>query len=184
MKEKNYYKLLKDFKLKEIDAIIQHNHYFETPMFSLKEKKSGLRIREIENTFTLTLKQPLKVGKLETHQSLSDVEWKLAKEKGKLPDGDVMNQLIQLEVPVNQLTYQGTLTTSRIEIDYDGGVLCFDKSSYFDQVDYELEFEGKSEEHAQATLSKILSKYELTQLPTDNKVRRFFNSKRTHQKGH
>ncbi|MFC0557656.1 CYTH domain-containing protein [Halalkalibacter alkalisediminis] len=181
--ENNYYKLLKGFNLKETDAIVQHNHYFETSAFSLKEKKSGLRIREIAKTYTLTLKQPLKVGKLETHQPLSAVEWELAREKGKLPDGEVMKQLIQLEILVDQLEYQGTLTTSRIEIEYEGGILCFDKSSYFDQIDYELEYEGKTEEHAQATLSKILSKYELSPFPTENKVKRFFNSKLHRQNG-
>ncbi|WP_227936850.1 CYTH domain-containing protein [Alkalihalobacillus deserti] len=179
--ERAYHLLLKGFGLQETDAVVQHNHYFETPNFSLKGKQSGLRIREIARTFTLTLKQPFKVGKLETHQQLSYQEWQLAQAKGKLPDGQVMNQLIQLEIPVDQLKFQGTLTTSRIEFEYEGGILCFDKSSYFDQVDYEIEYEGKSEEHANSTLSMILSNYQLSPLATENKVRRFFNLKNQKQ---
>ncbi|ARK31454.1 CYTH domain-containing protein [Halalkalibacter krulwichiae] len=175
--EAGFFQLLKHFNLKEEEAIIQHNHYFETATFSLKEKGAGLRIREKQGIFTLTLKQPHKVGKLETHQSLSFESWLQAKEEGLLPNGEVMKQLQQLDIPVVQLQYQGTLSTSRIEMPYNEGVLCFDKSSYFDKIDFEIEYEGQSEQHANTTLLNILSQVNLTPTSTENKVRRFFSEK-------
>jgi uncharacterized protein YjbK len=172
-----YNTLLKGFHLLESDAIIQYNHYFETPNFALKNTGSGLRIREKNGSYTLTLKQPYKVGKLETHQSISYEAWQTAQQKSILPAGNVMNQLLKLEIPVEQLEFVGTLTTNRIEIKYEDGILCFDKSYYFDQIDYEIEFEGTSEQHAASTLSKLLSGYDLSQIATENKVRRFFKQK-------
>ncbi|MFC0469534.1 CYTH domain-containing protein [Halalkalibacter kiskunsagensis] len=175
--EQSYHELLRAFRLVEEDAVLQHNHYFETPSFSLKEAGSGLRIREKSRTYTLTLKQPHKVGKLETHQTISEDIWIQAKETGKLPSGQVKAQLELLSIPVNELQFVGTLSTKRIEVEYEEGNLCFDQSSYFDQIDYEIEFEGKSEEHATNTLKNLLTTYQLDLIPTENKVRRFFNRK-------
>jgi uncharacterized protein YjbK len=175
--KKSYYDLLKGFGLTEEDAITQHNHYFETPIFSLKKAGAGLRIREKTGTYTLTLKQPHEVGKLETHQTISENDWLQAKERGEFPSGEVKSQLQFLNIPVNELTYVGTLTTKRIEIQFKGGNLCFDQSSYFDHIDFEIEFEGHSEEHATNTLKNLLTTYHLDITPTENKVRRFFNRK-------
>ncbi|GAE25314.1 adenylate cyclase [Halalkalibacter wakoensis JCM 9140] len=175
--EDGFYLLLKTFSLDHSDSLTQHNHYFETPAFDLKHAHSGLRIREIDDDFTLTLKQPHEIGKLETHQSLTKDEWDSAKQTGTLPDGNVKKQLRSLHIPINELSYVGTLTTERIEIAHNSGVLCFDKSMYFDQVDYEIEFEGTSEEHAHSTLASILSKASIPYTETENKVRRFFTRK-------
>jgi uncharacterized protein YjbK len=175
--EEAYCTLVKGLKLDESEAVTQHNHYFETPDFSLKAAHAGLRIREKNNTFTLTLKQPHTVGKLETHQTLNKNEWITAKEQGTLPDGKVKGQLNSLNIPIEKLAYVGTLTTSRIEISYKEGNLCLDKSSYLGKTDFEIEFEGISEEHANSTLMKVLNDYNIQYTVTENKVRRFFTRK-------
>ncbi|MDT8862744.1 CYTH domain-containing protein [Alkalihalobacillus sp. MEB130] len=177
LSEESYNALLQGFHLDKTAAITQHNHYFETPSFALKAAHSGLRIREKNGSYTLTLKQPHEVGKLETHQALEEKEWLHAKKEGILPEGNVVTQLEALKVPLSELTYVGTLTTERIEINYNQGLLCFDKSLYFDQTDYELEFEGISEEHANSTLLTLLADYKLDYASTENKVRRFFTRK-------
>ncbi|KHF38831.1 CYTH domain-containing protein [Halalkalibacter okhensis] len=175
--EEGYHTLINGLELLGANAVTQHNHYFETPDFSLKSAHSGLRIREKDQTFTLTLKQPHTVGKLETHQTLKEGEWITAKEEGLLPAGQVVSQLTSLKIPIERLTYVGTLTTSRIEISYRNGTLCLDKSSYLGQTDFEIEFEGTSLSHAESTLTKLLESYNLPYTETDNKVRRFFTRK-------
>ncbi len=180
--EQAFLTLLKGFNVNVADAVIQHNHYFETPDFSLKEKGSALRIREKNATFTLTLKQPHDIGKLETHQTISESEWDRAKTSHLLPLGEVISQLKLLSIPIYQLQYVGTLTTSRIELNYQNGILCFDKSTYFDVTDYEIEFEGTDEEHAQTTLLTLFASFHLEVKPTENKVRRFF--RRKHERLH
>ncbi|WP_062048079.1 CYTH domain-containing protein [Bacillus sp. JCM 19034] len=71
----NFNKLLHFFNVQNDRLVSQHNHYIETTSFSLKEKGAGLRVREKENNYTFTLKQPHYIGKLETHQKLTKNEW-------------------------------------------------------------------------------------------------------------
>ncbi|MCM3715589.1 CYTH domain-containing protein [Halalkalibacter oceani] len=169
--------LLNGFQLTADQAVTQHNHYFETASFALKEQGAALRVREIAGAYTLTLKQPHQDGKLETHQPLDAVEWEQLKEEQRFPNGDVYQQLSSLKIPLAELAYAGTLTTKRIELAYKGGLLCFDESHFFDQVDYEIEFEGMSLTHAEETLSQLLQQYGISASPAENKVRRFFRRK-------
>jgi uncharacterized protein YjbK len=175
--EDAYLTLLKAFHFDPNEAIVQNNHYFETNDFFLKSVNAALRIRERNERFTLTLKQPHQTGLLETHQILTKAESTVALQQGSLPNGEVLDQLNQLKIPVKQLTHLGTLTTSRIEFEYKDGLLCLDKSTYFDVTDYEVEFEGTSEEHAETTLNALLKEFGLSKQPTENKVRRFFARK-------
>ncbi|MDV2685076.1 CYTH domain-containing protein [Alkalihalophilus lindianensis] len=158
-------------------AVMQKNHYFETTDQALKQAKSALRIREKNNTFTLTLKEPYQDGLLETHQTLSSLEVDRAIKEGDIPRGEVMHQLKELDINPATLSYLGTLTTERLECDYKNGALCFDKSTYLGQVDYEIEFEGNSLEHATHSLESLFSENGIKQVPTPNKVQRFFERK-------
>jgi uncharacterized protein YjbK len=179
--EQAFHHLIQKVNYSVEHAVTQKNHYFETADFILKNKKSALRIREKEGTYTLTLKEPNKKpeqeGLLETHQMLSLNEAEHAINTGELPSGEVCEQLKQLGVNVDSLTYLGTLTTSRIEGEYENGILCFDKSTYLDQVDYEVEFEGSTLSHAHSVIENLLSSANLSQAPTPNKVERFFDRK-------
>src|SRR5690625_4119666 len=49
----------------------QINYYFDTKHFSLQKKSCALRIREKNNIYQLTLKEPHTTGLLETHDTLS-----------------------------------------------------------------------------------------------------------------
>ncbi|WYP25287.1 CYTH domain-containing protein [Alkalihalobacillus sp. FSL W8-0930] len=168
------------FQTTNQEAITQHNHYFETPAFALKEAGSALRIREKHKKSTLTLKQPaLDGGLLETHQSITEDEQKVAIKEGKLPDGEVLQRVSSLQIHTDDLKFIGTLTTDRLEFPYDGGTVCLDKSSYHGVIDYELEFEGTSMEHAEQVITSILKKTNIQRKKTPNKVARFFAQKET-----
>ncbi|WP_100373489.1 CYTH domain-containing protein [Bacillus sp. FJAT-45037] len=175
--EKAFYDLLSMLQLSMEDASTQRNHYFETQHFHLKEKKSALRIREKNNTYTFTLKQPHSEGLLETHQKLTKSEATKAIETGYTPPGEIHNQLITLNIEPSELMFLGTLTTRRLEISYEDGLLCFDHSTYLDQEDYELEFEGHSLSHASDTIKSLFLQANVEMITTPNKVQRFFNRK-------
>ncbi|MFK3937268.1 CYTH domain-containing protein [Alkalihalobacillus sp. NPDC078783] len=166
------------FQTTNQQATTQHNHYFETLDFGLKDAGSALRIREKNGKSTLTLKQPAHSGGLlETHQSVTEDEQKVAIHKNKLPDGEVLERVHSLQVQSNDLQFIGTLTTERLEFPYDGGTVCLDKSSYLGVIDYELEFEGTSMEHAEQILTSILKQTNIQRKNTPNKVARFFAQK-------
>ncbi|MFC5772980.1 CYTH domain-containing protein [Ectobacillus antri] len=153
----------------------QINHYFETPDFSLRNAGSALRIREKNSTYMLTLKQPAKIGLLETHQSLTKAEAKQIIQTGVIPDGTIAIQLENLGIP-RTLTYYGCLSTERAEMHYQDGLLVFDHSFYFEHDDYELEYEVTDEEKKEDFLS-LLRSYNIPIRSTQNKVQRFFLAK-------
>uniref|UniRef100_UPI0000D6F7E5 BH2851 n=1 Tax=Halalkalibacterium halodurans TaxID=86665 RepID=UPI0000D6F7E5 len=175
--KETFKRLISQLHIGEGDFKLQRNHYFETDDFQLKKQSSALRIREKEAIFTFTLKQPHPAGLLETNQTLSKQEAKLALESAHFPSGEVMDALRDLSIPISQLKHIGTLSTSRAEISYEQGILCLDHSSYLGIEDYEIEFEGTSEEHATVTFQEILKTFSISQVPTENKIQRFFSKK-------
>ncbi|SEQ44288.1 Uncharacterized protein YjbK [Virgibacillus subterraneus] len=158
-------------------AQTQTNHYFETADFSLKKNGCALRIREKNNTFTLTLKEPHDTGLLETHDTLTKpeaVQWIngefVAKEY-------TSKQLENKGIYLDDLKYFGSLTTKRRELNYQDVLLVLDYSSYGDTSDYELEIEATSEEIGLKMMQDILEKFNIKQRQTPNKIQRFFSSK-------
>lgn len=157
------------------DFTEQTNYYFETSTFSLRDKGAALRIRFKNQAYTLTLKQPAQTGLLETHQPLTAQEAQQMIAQGGIITGPVATMLNTLQVP-HTLSCLGSLTTQRAEKTYKGGILVFDHSFYFDQDDYELEYEVRSENDKQHFLD-LLTEYNIPMRPTQNKVQRFFLAK-------
>lgn len=169
--------LKKVFQIDENDFILQENHYFDTPQFSLKELGAALRIRNKKNQFVLTLKEPAKIGLLETHQALTNEEAQTIITSGNLPEGPVVAQLHKLEVAVQTITYFGSLTTSRAEKNYKNGLIVLDYSRYLNIEDYELEYEVQDEEKGKEAFHQLLNEYSIPIRQTKNKIRRFYEQK-------
>ncbi|MDQ0255387.1 uncharacterized protein YjbK [Evansella vedderi] len=175
-----YISLMNAFGITDKEKVGQTNYYFDTKEMQLKENKCALRIRKKGDHYILTLKEPLKEGLLETHQTLSSHEVDRAISEGILPDtGDVVSQLKDILKTTNliQMTYLGELTTERLEKTLPEGLLVLDKSYYFDIVDYELEFECEEWSTGQAFFESMLSKHNIPKRKTPNKILRFYNEK-------
>ncbi|MCA1056727.1 CYTH domain-containing protein [Rossellomorea aquimaris] len=168
--------LLEHFNIEESDFISQENHYFDTPDFKLKGEQSALRIRRKGNKQILTLKTPAKEGLLETNQELSTQAADELLESGIMPEGEVKQFLVDRRFPLS-LIHFGSLTTRRAEIDFDGGLLVFDESSYFSKVDYELEYEVQDFNSGQETFLNLLKEHGIPRRKTNNKIKRFYEEK-------
>jgi uncharacterized protein YjbK len=174
--------LCEKFSIEKTAFQQQINHYFDTDDFQLKKHGSALRIREKNNTFTLTLKQPNEIGLLETHQSLTIDEGQEALNFGNIPLGSIASQLENsFQIDLSKCLYLGSLITNRAEIPYLGGTLVFDHSFYFDVDDYEIEYEVKNEKIGKEIFENIFSKYKIPIKQTDNKIKRFFLIKQKKQ---
>lgn len=171
--------LKKKLNLTAHDFVTQHNDYFDTDHFTLKDQRSALRIREKAGHFVFTLKQPHKIGLLETHQPLSYEQVQTFFLSKTLPDGEVVSKLRALSIPLSSLRHLGRLTTERAELALPEGHLALDHSSYFDQEDYELELETADFERGQAHFSKLLNDWGLPVRKAENKLFRFFTYKTT-----
>ncbi|WP_216828270.1 CYTH domain-containing protein [Alkalihalobacterium elongatum] len=165
------------FSINDSQFISQTNHYFDTLGFNLKERKAALRIREKNSEFMITLKQPNRVGLMETNQSVSKEEAEQMIRTGQLPDGEVKEDIETLKVPIGQFAYLGSLTTSRAEITVNEQIVVLDISQYLDTSDYELEVEGTSVEAVNSLFNSLLQQHNIPKRPTKNKIIRFFERK-------
>jgi uncharacterized protein YjbK len=172
-----YEMLLKKFNLTKSQVITQENHYFDTVEFSLKEKRSALRIREKKNHFEMTLKQPANIGLLETTQILSKDEATKAIQFGMLPSGIIQDLIVELKIPFERLEYFGSLLTKRIEFSYKNGLLVLDHSSYLNKDDYELEYEVENYQTGQQIFRDLLKQFSIPERKTENKIQRFYHQK-------
>jgi uncharacterized protein YjbK len=178
LSEEEFHSLLKEYSISENQFIIQQNHYFDTTNFSLKEKRAALRIRYKKQAYTLTLKQPLSEGILETHQHLTDKQADDMLSGGALVTGDVHTVVKALGVNPLEVEFLGTLVTSRAEIVYKDGILVFDHSRYLNTEDFEIEFEAKNFTKGQRDFLNFLTHHQIPTRHTDNKIQRFFNEKK------
>lgn len=154
----------------------QINHYFETDDFLLKSKGAALRIRELNNQYVLTLKQPEQDGLLETHVMITEEiknQW-LAGQIVVIPQ--FKNHLDKLGINPENLKYWGNLRTDRIEIEQEQITIVLDKSFYNNTIDYELEIEANSMTIAKDKLNQLLITHQIERKNTVNKIVRFFQT--------
>ncbi|WP_177304821.1 CYTH domain-containing protein [Salisediminibacterium selenitireducens] len=175
----SYERLMEHYKHDRSPVFHQINHYFETAGFLLKSYGSALRIREKAGQMTLTLKQPYSEGLLETHQPVTEDAFSTMKQSGQVPNGEVREQLLLLikAADLPELTYLGSLSTDRSEVQLNEGLLVLDRSMYFDITDYELEFESTDYDKGRRFFDGLLQSLKLTPDPPPNKIKRFFDAK-------
>lgn len=178
--ETEFMKLLASFSIQKEQFITQSNHYFETDDLALKNKGAALRIREKDGRFTLTLKLQQEDGVLETHQTISREEATNMIEGQVLLEGEIKDELQSLQINITTLHFLGTLKTERAEIAYKDGLLVFDKSFYFDCIDYEIEYEGSSKGVVSANFGDLLATHDIPVREMQHKIARFFVAKQSH----
>jgi len=91
--ETDFKRLVDTFQLQLGDFPVQHNHYFDTEAFLLKQAGCALRIREKNGMFELTLKEPATDGLLETNEKISCAVAETLLTGGAFPDGPVKQAL-------------------------------------------------------------------------------------------
>jgi uncharacterized protein YjbK len=169
-------RLSKAYGLTPEDFVLQHNDYFDTVDFQLKKRGAALRIREKENEFVLTLKEPNAVGLLETHQRLTERETRQML-LGEAPrDGEVIARLSHMGVRPSALRHFGRLSTKRAEVALKEGVLVLDHSMYGAREDFELEFEAADAAAGWTAFHAILRQHGIPRRPAENKIRRMMKS--------
>jgi uncharacterized protein YjbK len=158
------------------DSKTQTNYYFETKDFSLKAHRSALRIRNKNDDYRLTLKEPQKIGLLETHDALTKEEAEAMLEGRTIFKKEVGQQLARMNILFEDLIYYGSLQTFRRETNYKDVLLVLDYSLYNGTADYELELEAPSEEVGRITFDNLLDTYRIPRRITPNKIERFFST--------
>ncbi|MGE7622554.1 CYTH domain-containing protein [Viridibacillus sp. NPDC096237] len=174
LSKEEYETLCITFAIPNEDFQEQKNHYFDTADFQLKKARCGLRIREVQNRFECTLKEPASgIGLLETTDLLTSEQVNEVLNGATLMSEEVDTRLKKLQINPANLQLLGTLFTKRAEIKYNGGLLVFDHSRYLDTDDYELEFEVTDEETGRVIFEEFLAKHSIPVREADKKIARF-----------
>lgn len=152
--KKDYYKVLKHFKLDVVDGYIQKNYYIDTENRDLRKLGLSLRVRRL-NGYNMSFKLPMAEGLLEKTQVLTREQFEEFENNGKFPEGDISNFIESLYIDPCDLKIIATLSTLRIEQQYEDLTLAIDENRYGDLQDFELEMEATSMKKAQTLLKKV-----------------------------
>ena len=173
LEKEEYEKLAAHYGFSERDAKTQENFYFDTPDFQLKNLKCALRIRKKHDGFECTLKIPAAHGHFEITDALT-AEQATAMIGGhtfKAPE--VCAALAELSVSPDALQLIGALTTHRIELKTDEGLLVLDHSEYAGTEDYEIEFEVIEAAAGENHFYDLLESHNIPVRHADKKIARF-----------
>lgn len=158
------------------DTYVQTNYYIDYSDLSLS-KRFGIRIREKNKTFELTIKIKNKDNNLEINQNISKNQFNNFKENNIFPKGEVFDKLIDLNVNISLLKIFGSITTSRKDIKFKNCLISIDKSEYNNVMDYEIECESSSLENASKALMEFLNENGIEfEFNTITKLQRLLNS--------
>ncbi len=156
LSKQDYEKLVSKFSSGNIYS--QTNYYIDTKNLEINKNKCGLRIREKNGVFEMTLKVPQKEGKLEINQQITD---KLVKDF-ILPEGEIQEYLVNnLDIKTESLKILGTLKTYRLDLMFKTSLISIDKSIYNGITDYEIEAEDFSMEKASKNLIDFLNENQI-----------------------
>lgn len=150
----DYEKILDHFGLDVSDGFIQKNYYIDTDNRDLRKLGLSLRIRKL-NGYVMTLKLPMAEGLLEKSQNLLRDQFDLFQQKQVFPEGDISDFIESLYIRPEDLKIIASLSTLRIEKQYEDLTLAIDENRYADNQDYEIEIEATSLKRAKALLEKI-----------------------------
>ena len=164
--KKQYEELLKKYDL-ENNIYKQTNYYFDTDDFKLNNEHTILRIRQKGTQYKLTKKER---GKEDHEAYESHVFLQEYQALDYLKNGFDAT-IIDLHYKVK---YICELTTYRCKTAYLDGTLFFDKSEYYGNTDYEIEYEVDSIEQGTKDFNLFLKENKIEYKPTKRKSTRAF----------
>ena len=163
--KEQYDNLLLEFGL-DNNVFAQTNHYFDTEDTKLISEQTVLRIRQKGNNFKITKKTRADVGADETHILIS-------KEKAlDILENGFDASIIGIPYFVHKVA---ELTTYRVSTPYKNGTLFFDKSEYYGNVDYEIEYEVDDVKEGTIDFQKFLEDHDIVYKESIRKSKRAYD---------
>ncbi len=156
--EKEFNQLKSLLQIDEKMKVTQTNYYVDDPKGSLRSYGFALRIRELGQTYTLTLKSPMAEGTLEKNQQITREAYLALQNKSIFPSGLIKDFLEMFGFVTSTLKIITFLTTDRYETTFEGRHVSLDKNHYHGLVDFEIESEESSLKNAAETLKLLCEK--------------------------
>jgi uncharacterized protein YjbK len=163
-----YEKLMNKFDLLD-KSFTQINHYFDTDNKDIISIKNILRIRQKNDQYKITRKEPSPNGTIEHHIYLEKGEALEMIENGF--DASIIN----LPFTVIKIA---ELKTIRAKMPYRDGIIFLDKNLYYDVVDFEIEYESQTKAQGEIDFKTFLEENNIPFKPTISKTKRAYNRKK------
>ena len=158
----------------DISPISQTNHYIDSDQQSIRHAHMAFRARTFNHREAeLTLKIPQEVGALELNQNLTPEETENILQNNEFPMGEILETLLQKEIPIQNLKILGSLETIRYEKEDEIGLLALDESHYLGKTDFELEVEVEDFEKGKENFLNFLKQHSIDYKPGKSKIARF-----------
>ena len=166
--KEQYESLIKEFGL-DNNIFMQTNHYFDTEDTKLMNEKTVLRIRQKGSNYKLTKKTRANVGADETHILLT-------KEKAdEMLANGFDADIIEIPYYVKKIA---ELSTFRASTPYKNGTIFFDKSVYYEHVDYEIEYEVDDIQSGQVDFKNFLDSHNIIYNESIRKSKRAYDNRK------
>lgn len=162
--------LLEYFKVSATDFTIQTNYYLDTNNKTLLNSKRALRVRQVENDYTLTLKEQ------ETTDIINEYHERVTKTQLDQLSFENSEIIKKLNIDMRDIGIISKLITHRALIKTDSYMLFFDYNEYDGHTDYEIEMEVNSVED-EHYFDAILKQFNITKTKTLPKIVRATTNK-------
>lgn len=158
---KDYKKLINGLSANISREFHQMNYFIETDNFDLRKAGIGLRIRNVNGEYIMTMKAPMSEGLLEKHSTVTLQEYRDFATKQIFPENDICEFVRMLGFDPSKLKIVTSLSTYRVETNYgkEDYLFSIDKNEYNGIIDYELEMAGNSLLTAQTQLKEICDEF-------------------------
>ena len=171
LSEEQFYRILEEYSAYHQKTYYQTNFYLTHPI--LEERRISVRVRQKNDQYELTLKQPQRIGLLETNIDISQSQFDRIM-NGEFLDNEVFENLRRMNV--DYLDSDLYLTTRRCDIVLPEGLLSIDENEYLGKIDYELELEVDQYDKGVKFFKKFLEKYDIDyQENCDSKIKRLMD---------
>lgn len=176
--EQLYTKLCLEFDNEHTQILDMTNYYFDTTDSILRDHKSALRIRVLEDKIEVTLKTPVDNGKLETTNTFHPGDFHQDTPLDLIQQAtDVIKKLKEINVLPANLINIGWLRTLRHETSIPIGLLAIDQSWYENGHDFELELEVSDPIVGKSEFTNLLNQYNIPKKKATNKLKRMLLAK-------
>lgn len=168
-----YQQLLQKLHLNSEQAVVQHNYYFDTPDFALRERHIGLRLRMTARYNHFTMKQPSGQNQMiEIMDKLSHNEATSLVEAEKLPEAPAIREALQShQLSLDDMSRFASFETRRIEAHVPNGTLVLDDCHFTHFNDHELEMETTLDPRdGERQFYKLLETYSIPVRPSEKKM--------------
>lgn len=158
--KEEYDKILSSFNKDK--TYTQTNYYIDNKSCSFSSEKYGLRIRNKNGNFELTLKEKSGDDYIEINQEITVKVKENMVNPGYFPSGEVKDYLLKCNVTnIDDLYIVCELKTTRIDIKFNDTIISLDKNEYLGIIDYNIECESIGNNNVEHELIKFLKTFDI-----------------------